>query len=61
MSSFLIYENNVEILNILLLFLELIFKIWKWKVRKLETPQIFASTTFPYEEFNEHDKIKIWR
>jgi hypothetical protein len=55
---FLIFENNIQILNIKY-FLELIFKNEKEWLRKLETPQIYVPLRFQYEEFNESDKLKF--
>jgi hypothetical protein len=58
-SLFLIFENNVQIFNILLLFLELILKIEKSDLENLKHPTFLYLKRFQYEEFNESDKSKF--
>jgi hypothetical protein len=52
-SLFLIYKNNVHTLNILLLFLELIFKKKKNDLENLKHRKFLYPIRFSYKKFNE--------
>jgi hypothetical protein len=59
-SLFLIFENDAQTLNILLLFLELNFqKIKNHDLENSKDPEILNAIRFLYKKFNEHDKSKF--
>jgi hypothetical protein len=60
MSLFLIFENNVQTLNILLLYLESRFsKIKKSDIENLKHLKFLYPIKFQYEEFNESENFKF--
>jgi hypothetical protein len=60
-SSFLIFKNNVQILNILLFFRVDFQKLKNKDLKNLKHFKFWHPTRFSYEEFNEHDKSKFER
>jgi hypothetical protein len=52
-------QNNVQTLNFLLLFLELISKIKKSDLENSKHPKFLYPKRFQYEEFNESEKLKF--
>jgi hypothetical protein len=56
---FLIFKNDAQRLNILLLFLELILKIKNYDLQSSKYSKFLHPTRFSYKKFNEHDKLKF--
>jgi hypothetical protein len=57
-SPFLIFKNDIQTLNILLLFFELIFKIKNGDLKSSKHSK-FLHPISSYKEFNEYDKLEF--